>query len=136
MGDKQGKKTFHYKLALKTKESLQIRDNALESARQSCNRLLEKRLGKGEFYFFIRTYPHHFLRMNALASGAGADRLSTGMKHAFGKVVGRASQLRANQTIFELSVKKKDLATAKTAFKRASFKLPCPCAVTIEEIAN
>lgn len=136
MGDKVRPDRFDYKISLKTNESLQIRDNALESARQSCNRLLEKVAGKGEFYFFIRTYPHHFLRMNSLASGAGADRLSTGMKHAFGKVIGRAAQLRAGQTIFEVYVNKKDFKIGKEALKRASNKLPCPCSFVVEKTAQ
>jgi len=42
MGDVEGK--FEYTLNLRTKDSLQIRQNAIESARQTSNRMLEKNL--------------------------------------------------------------------------------------------
>ena len=88
------KKTYPVEVQLKVKEPIQIRHNAIESARQSSNRVLEKLLGKTEYHMKIRKYPHHFLRENPLASGAGADRMSTGMKKSFGKVIGSAAQYK------------------------------------------
>jgi len=55
---------------LVTKTALQIRHNALESARMTCNRLLETNLGKSGYRLKIRTYPFHILRENPLAAGA------------------------------------------------------------------
>lgn len=127
MGDE--KKTYDHKLDLIAKASLQIRDNAIEAARQSGNRLLEKILGKGNYQFKIRIYPHHILRENPLASGAGADRMSTGMAHSFGKVIGIAARVKEGQPLATLSVNKGQLVTARKALKRFSQKLPCKCAI-------
>ena len=86
MGDPT--KKFQYQLDLISKDDLQIRHNALESARMTCNRLLENQVGKKSYYLKVRVYPFHILRENPLAAGAGADRMSTGMKHSFGKPIG------------------------------------------------
>ena len=71
------KREFPHRVDLVSEQALQIRHNAFESARLACNRYLEKKLGKLEFKLVIRPYPHHTLRENPLASGAGADRMST-----------------------------------------------------------
>jgi len=126
-------KKFEYKLELVSKADIQIRDNAIESARQSSNRILEKKIGSANYYFHILTYPHHILRENPLAAGAGADRFSTGMSHSFGKAIGNAVQLKKGQTIINLSVDKIHLDSAKTAMKRASNKLPCSFLVRVQK---
>jgi len=118
------KNEFETRIDLVSKTDLQLRHNAIESARQTTNKLLEKTLGKTAYHFKIRIYPHHVLRENALASGAGADRLSTGMKHSFGKPIGIAAQVNENQTIFSVSVDKKNSMVARKALERAIKKLP------------
>ena len=80
----------------------------------------------------IRVYPHHILRENPLAAGAGADRMSTGMKHSFGKSIGIAAQVRKGQTLFQIQVNKEHLDTAKKALKLAGSKLPCSTSIEIE----
>lgn len=132
MGDPEGK--FEYTLNLITKNSLQIRQNAIESARQTSNRLLEKNLGKNDYFFRVRMYPHHHLRENALAAGAGADRMSTGMAHSFGRCMGLAAQVKKGQTLIELSVNREHLDLAKKALHKAIYKIPCSC--HIEEVHN
>ena len=120
---------FDYTLSVIVTDSLQIRDNAIESARQSCNRLLEKNLGKDGYHFIVRIYPHHILRENPLASGAGADRLSTGMAHSFGKPIGIAAQVKKGNAIFTLDINKENLQLGKDALKRATHKVPCHCII-------
>lgn len=132
MGDP--KKRFNYILNLVSKTDLQIRHNAIESARMCANRLLEKTIGKNEYFMKIRMYPYHVLRENPLASGAGADRLSTGMARSFGKPIGYAAQIHEKKIMFSLSVNKQNLELAKKALKRAASKLPCPCLIQIEGI--
>ena len=124
---------FPVKVHLVSKTALQIRDAALESARQSCNRVLEGALGKTGYFFQMRVYPHHIVRENPLASGAGADRLSTGMAHNYGKPIGIAAQVKKGQPIFTVNTLKDHIPLARTAMKRAAHKLPCPCSVTVEE---
>src|SRR3989338_5187060 len=85
---------YEYELDLIPKSSLQIRQEAIESARQTSLRWLETNLPKGGFHFKIRKYPYHIIRENPLASGAGADRVSTGMQKAFGKPIGVVFQIR------------------------------------------
>ena len=68
MGNK--KKKFTNRIRLISKINLQIRHNAIESARQTTNRHLEKYVGKTNFFFKIPIYPHHVLRENPLAAGA------------------------------------------------------------------
>ena len=127
-------KAFPFRVDLISKSDLQLRHNAFESARMSCNRLLEKTLGKKEFFFHVRPYPHHIIRENPLASGAGADRMSTGMKLSFGKTISAAAQIKRGQIVFSLGVNKIDLDTAKLALKRASYKLPSSYSITITEM--
>ncbi len=129
MGDTT--RTFPVSVQLRSKAALQIRHNALESARKSSNRLLEKKLGKKNYRFRIKVFPHHILRENPLASGAGADRMSTGMKMSFGKSIGLAAQVKQGQTIVEIGCEEKDLATAKLAVERANYKFACPTRIVV-----
>ena len=127
-------KNFKYTLSLLSKSDLQIRDNALESARQTSNKLLETYLGLNGFHMKVRVYPYHILREHALASGAGADRFSSGMAHSFGKPTGIAARIKKGQTIFQVDVDKQNIAVAKQALERASKKLPCSCTIQVVEI--
>lgn len=122
-------KEFPLKYDLVSKSDIQIRHNAIESARLTAIRLLEKKLGKNGFNMRIKIYPHHILRENPLATGAGADRMSTGMKMSFGKPIGIAARVMKEQTIISLSVNPTNEKTAKLALKRASYKLPCSCRI-------
>lgn len=131
MGDPQS--DYQFTLHLKAKQPVQVRDNALESARQTANRVLELTLGKTGYHLQGRVYPHHVLRENPLAAGAGADRLSTGMAHPFGKPIGIAAQVKKGQPLFTLKVNKENLDLAKKCLKRAAYKLPVACALVVEQ---
>jgi large subunit ribosomal protein L10e len=78
-------------------------------------------------------YPHHILRENPLASGAGADRFSTGMQKAFGKPTGLAARVKAGQTLMRLSVNKSNLKDARMGLKRAQYKFPCGCSIVVNK---
>lgn len=131
MGNKKG--NFEYRITIVSKGVLQIRDLAIESARQAANRVLEKNLGKENYYYHIRLYPHHILRENALAAGAGADRLSTGMSHSFGKSTGIASRIKKGQELMEILVHKDGIDQAKKASSRIRTKLPGSYIVVVEK---
>lgn len=130
------KRDYGFALHLVSKEGLQIRQEAIESARLTSNRLLEKKVGKQNFHFRIRMYPHHILRENPLAAGAGADRFSTGMSHSFGKVMGIAAQIKKGQEMMTLKVNEEHLKFGRAALRRASHKLPCRAMVVEERIAS
>jgi large subunit ribosomal protein L10e len=121
---------FPIRIDLRTKETLQIRDNALEASRMTCVKLLETALGKNGFRLQVRVYPHHVFREHALASGAGADRFSTGMAHSFGKPTGNACQLKAKQIIMSVYLPEANAVTAREALRKARNKLPMDCSVT------
>jgi large subunit ribosomal protein L10e len=126
-------KEFQYTLELVSKVSVQVRDAAIESARMSSNRILENTLGKSNYKYKIMIFPHHVLRENPLAAGAGADRMSTGMAHAFGKIVGIAAQVKKGKIIAQLKVNKEHVEIARDALRRASSKLPCSAIVRVIE---
>ncbi len=126
-------KKFQYTVNLLSKSRLQIRDNALESARQTANKLLEANAGLNGFFLKVRAYPSQILRENPLASGAGADRFSTGMQKAFGKPIGNAAVMKKGKVIIEVRVNKDDLIFAKKALKRSICKLPCAGLIDVKE---
>jgi len=125
---------YTHRLKLLAKASIQIRDIAIESARLTTNRYLEKFVGKGMYKFKLLIYPHHVLRENPLAAGAGADRMSTGMKASFGKPIGVAAQFKKGKVLMRLDVDAANLEHGKIALKRAKYKIPCSCQIVIEEI--
>ncbi len=120
-----GGRRYSHIVDLVVEESVQIRDNALESARIAINRYLVKHLGKDTFFMKIRVYPHNILRENKQAQGAHADRIQQGMSHPFGKPIGRCARVRAGQAIISVLVRKEDVKTAKNAVLRAKSRFPC-----------
>ena len=134
MGDAKKKHTL--RAFLVSQNGVQIRHNALEAARVSVNRYLEKTVGKGNYFIKILIYPHHVMRENTLATGAGADRFQTGMRKAFGKPIGLAARVMPGQNIIEVRLDKSKQTFAKDALKRASAKFPTPCRMVYEEIKN
>lgn len=131
MGNPMG--VFPKIVRLKSKSDLQIRHNSIESARQTCSRYLEKYVGKQNFNYSIRIYPHHILRENPLASGAGADRMSTGMQKAFGKPIGIAARVHEGQDIMCVECNPEHIDMVKKALSRASKKVACGCRTVIED---
>lgn len=123
------KKQFPLRYGLFVKEDVQIRHNALEAVRVALNKVLEKNLGKENYFAKILVYPHHVLRENVLATGAGADRFQTGMRLAFGKVIGTAAQVKQGQQIVEVRANKGAEDVVKKALKVASSKVPVPCRI-------
>jgi len=115
---------YRVKYFLVCDSKIQIRENALEAARMAINRYVERKIGKGNYYFRLMVYPHHVLRENKQLTGAGADRLQTGMSKAFGKPVGRAVQARPDLRIFEVWLKAPADGHIREAFRRGGMKLP------------
>jgi large subunit ribosomal protein L10e len=66
-------------------EREQLSSEALEAARIAANKSLTKFCGKDGFHLRVRAHPFHVLRINKMLSCAGADRLQTGMRQAWGK---------------------------------------------------
>lgn len=131
MGDL--KKKFSKEVNLISREPLQLRQNAVESSRLVVNRILIKDLNKN-YHLKIRIYPHHVLRENKMLTGAGADRMQSGMQKSFGKPMGISSRIKKGQTIFSVYVDKKDIDIARDALKKAIPRLPCKCSIESKSI--
>lgn len=108
-----------------SEEKAQVRDNSLESCRLLLNKALEKNIPK-QYYLEIKVFPHHILRNNKTAAGAGADRLSSGMKHSFGVIEGRAAMVKPGKDIFIVHCENdKALRFARSTLNSVKSKIPC-----------
>lgn len=106
-------------------EREQIGSEALEAARIAANKTLVKFTGKEGFHLRIRAHPFHVLRINKMLSCAGADRLQTGMRHAYGKPQGVVARVHIGQIL--MSVRTRDtqahVDAAVKALRNAKFKM-------------
>jgi len=125
---------FDVELRLVAEESCQIRHTALEAARVSSNRQLLKDFGEKGYFMRVRPYPHHVIREHKMATGAGADRISSGMSMAFGRPVGTAARVKRGSSVIIVRVNKDGVEKAKEALRKASHKLPTPSRIDMEEL--
>ncbi len=121
------KNVFPVKFYLAVDKDIQIRSNSLEAARISATKYLEKNLGENGFFLKIMVYPHHILRENSMATGAGADRFSDGMRRSFGKPIGQTARVKGGQNIMMIEVPENSKTIVKEALRRATTKLPGEC---------
>ncbi|MCE8424622.1 MAG: 50S ribosomal protein L16 [Candidatus Methanoperedens sp.] len=124
---------FPVEVSLIAKEACQIRHSALESARIAANRILLEEIGLTNYHLKIRVYPHEVLRENKQATGAGADRVSQGMRNAFGKAVGTAAKVRAGQKLMTLMINPANFKQAKKSLMSAGQKLPTPIRLIVDK---
>src|SRR4030066_2091529 len=106
---------YPVRMTLHVVEQCQIRHIALEAARISANRYLAKKVPQNSYHLKIRIFPHNVIRENKIATGAGADRISSGMRAAFGKPVGTAARVKPDQEIMTLETTQTHFGTAKLA---------------------
>ncbi len=59
-----------------------------------------------------------------MLSCAGADRLQTGMRGAFGKPLGTVARVRIGQTLLSIRSKEANKANCLEALRRAKYKFP------------
>lgn len=126
---------FPFQLSLNAQLPVQIRDNALEAGRQFLVKIMDEKL-PGQYYLELKVHPHHILRNNKTAAGAGADRLSTGMKQSFGIVEGRAAMVAAGKSIYFIACPHdQGTRVAREALNQIKSKLPGKTTVRFEKIA-
>jgi large subunit ribosomal protein L10e len=113
---------FPFVAHLVSDEKSQISSEALEACRIAINKHLVKNIGKDAFHIRVRAHPYHVLRANKMLSCAGADRLSSGMRHSYGKPIGVAARVDIGQVL--LSVRARDASEAHVieAIRRGKFK--------------
>jgi large subunit ribosomal protein L10e len=122
MGNVKG--DFPIEMRLVSEGSIAIRHTALEAARIACNRTIQKKAGSAGYFMKIHIFPHEVIRENKMATGAGADRISSGMRNAFGKAVGTAARVRADQVILTIRVGRPHFKEAKIALWKAGIRMP------------
>ncbi len=125
---------FPVKATLYADEMGQVRHNSLEASRVMANRYLMKATEKWGYHLKIRVYPHHILRENSMATGAGADRYQTGMRGSFGRPVGCAARVQKGQPLMSVWVYENKESIARESLRRARMKLPMPCHSDIEYV--
>ena len=125
---------FPKTVILKSTVDMNLRHNAIEAARIVATRTLSRVLGKMDYGLKLRVFPHHIIRENPIAMGAGADRMSQGMRSAFGKTISRAARLRPGQAIIQIYTQEAYLELAKEALTKASKKFGFSC--TLSTIDN
>ena len=127
-----GKYPFH--MTLVSEENVQLRDGAVEACRQVINKLLET-FYPNQYFFRVMVYPHHIQRENKMLTGAGADRMSTGMQLSFGKTMDRAALVKKGHGIFFMALEnrkpEKDIREAVNSIRP---KLPCTTRVVVEDL--
>jgi large subunit ribosomal protein L10e len=116
------KEDFDMVVNVVSQEPIILRDNAIESARQSSNKYMEENM-PGAYYLVVRVYPHHVIRENKMIAGAGADRLQKGMRQAFGRPTDLAARLRKGAALFTVKTYKGNVEHMKVAIDRAVRKL-------------
>ena len=132
--DNEGK--FNTEISLVSLEKVQMRDNAIEACRQAITRELDKQI-LGQFYFEVKVHPHHILRENKMLTGAGSDRMQTGMQKSFGKTIGRAAMVNAGSQIFRVKTSgDKQIRLVKQVLTSVKAKLPCRSRIIVNSQIN
>ena len=129
MGNREG--SFDTILYLLAERGVRIRDQAIEAARVVSHKFLERTLGSSNYFFKILVYPHDVIREKPIATGAGADRYSQGMRLSFGKPVGTAVQTYPGQKLVELRINKENLNTGKEALRKFGLKISTPVRIIV-----
>lgn len=105
-------------------EKENIGSEALEAARIAANKYMVTNAGKDQFHLRIRVHPFHVLRINKMLSCAGADRLQTGMRGAFGKPFAVCARVAIGQILLSIRSNEKNSVISQEALRRAKFKFP------------
>merc|ERR1712093_284007 len=115
---------FPFCAHLVSDELEQVSSEALEACRIACNKYMTKSSGKDAFHIRIRVHPYHIPRINKMLSCAGADRLQTSMRGAFGKPAGCVARVKIGQILPSVRSKDNSKAHVIEALRRAKYKFP------------
>lgn len=125
-----------FKLTVISEEKVQIRHTALEACRQYLNKQLDI-IVPGAYVFKVIPFPHHIQREHRMLTGAGADRMSSGMQLSFGKSISKAALVKPGSKLFEFYLPtQKSVQETRELFRKVKPKLPCQTKVLYEEIRN
>nr|UXY87442.1 60S ribosomal protein L10 [Cryptomonas sp.] len=105
-------------------EKEQMSSESIEAARVACNKYLINHAGKDSFHLRVRIHPFHVIRINKMLSCAGADRLQSGMRGAFGKPCGTAARVNRGQILISVRSRRNSILEVIEALRRAKYKFP------------
>lgn len=105
-------------------EREQLSSESLEAARIAANKYISKHAGKDSFHLRVRVHPYHVIRINKMLSCAGADRLQTGMRGAFGKPNGVVARVDIGQILISVRTKDEFKGVVIEALRRCKYKFP------------
>ncbi len=135
MGDVKGyeEKKYGIKASLITLEDIQIRDMALEAARQTIHKDMVTSF-QNNYFLKCHPFPHNILRNNRVFSGGSkGERIQTGMSKSFGSSEGRAATVRKNNVIFSAYFNgQENIHKVREFLKKAAPKLPCKTRINFE----
>merc|ERR1712151_1088562 len=103
-------------------ENQQVSAESMEAARIAVNKCMITNAGRDFYHIRVRPHPFQVLRINKTLSCAGADRLSTGMRGAFGKSYGTAARVHIGQVLISVRTKEDKVEIAAEALRRSKFK--------------
>uniref|UniRef100_A0A7S3LUP8 60S ribosomal protein L10 n=1 Tax=Palpitomonas bilix TaxID=652834 RepID=A0A7S3LUP8_9EUKA len=115
---------FSHTVHLVSLEREQVSAEALEAARICANKYMVKSGGKECFHLRVRAHPYHVVRINKMLTCAGADRLQTGMRGAFGKPQGVVARVKIDQILFSIRTRPDKVDAAIEALRRSKYKIP------------
>lgn len=123
-------------VGLKVDKQVQISSNALEAIRITVNAILQKKLGRMNYRFRVRSKPFQKYRENRMLAFAGADRVQSGMRNSFGRSTGVCARVRAGSIVCEVGVNIKNLSLVRNRLRIASMKIPCSCSIVVIKYKN
>ena len=115
---------FPIHICLVSKELEQISSEALEAARVAAYKQLMIKCKKEGYHLKMKLHPWNVVRINKMLSCAGADRLQTGMRGAYGKPYGKVARVDIDQIMMSVRTTEEHIETAKDALRRAGMKFP------------
>ena len=126
---------FRYSITIYSLMKLQVRDMALEAARQALNNKLTKLLTEEHYSFICKPYPHQVIRENKTFSGGSkGERVQSGMAHSFGTTMYRSAIVQVGMPVFVIHFNdKKFTEQIRSLAKSASAKLPCKTKIIFDE---
>lgn len=127
---------FNAVFRLLVKKPALIMQEALEAARVAANKILETELGEAKYVLRLIPYPHIVCREHKMLTMAGADRLSKGMKRAYGKPTTLAAKIGAGDPVIEVFSTLESEKIVKKSLKTASSKLPVETFIEIKALGK
>ena len=83
----------------------------------------------------IYPFPHHIQRENKMLTGAGADRMQTGMQLSFGKPIAKSALLKKGSRVFFFAVQTpKAVQFVRRLIKQIRPKLPFKVGLDYKEV--